>query len=673
MLIAAAALGVFSLSGPAAVDGHEPHADTGAQRPGSTGGGAASSHVHVRGLAAVQISAGSDHVYALKADGTLVGWGFAGDGRLNTPRLLVQRGNDQDGDGWPDYQGNRGLVRQEPVEWEQVAAGNLHTCAVTTEGEVYCWGDNDLGQAEIPIGLLGDQFARWRETPNPRFVKIVAGGYHTCVLEWETTVTAASANGVDAIPAGSIVCWGDNSAGQINVPGAPSDAYGDPRPDDYRAGLGGVAADVNGDLGSANSSGKMYVDVTAGANHTCAIRTDGIVECWGSNSHGQIRVPRQLRSGGSAVISPSGYLLPSRSGQFHSIEAGENFTCALNREGGAVCWGSNNAGQEYPPAGEYSQISAGRWHACAIWTYDDPPHRAVPESPVPRWGPEGTTSPYRSSPEASEPATRLTGWDGRGPINEVISLSWSPNNMGMDCWGEDLGSGRTRPPTSVIRRTPKGEPVSIRPLQWNQVSAGGTFSCGIFDTTPGERDASVPSDAEAAAWVSATNTVSEGAVACWGLKPPAIVPAPDVIAVQGGKQQRISLDGWGRIYGRVSPNGEIEFAFKVVVQSGPDIWINPNFRFVPHHGNLTVGRWYYSNPMKVAVYTSAIRKMCRCADMTIGRIAVRLLTSGHMQLALMTPNGQVMANVPANHDRIPTPAEAGAWWATDFIKWWDAP
>lgn len=606
----------------------------------------------------MQISAGSDHVYALKADGTLVGWGVSGDGRLDTPKLLVQRGNDQDGDGAPDYVGNRGLVRQEPVKWAQVAAGNLHTCAVTTEGEVYCWGDNDLKQAEIPIGLLGNQWAR--EIPNPRFTKIVAGGYHTCVLEAETTISVAPirAGGADTIPAGSIVCWGDNSAGQIDVPGTPGDEYGNPLPNDRSAGLGGVAVRANGDLGSSNSSGRMYVDVTAGANHTCAVRTTGIVDCWGSNSHGQIRVPMQLRQAQPAVISPSGGLV--RSGQFHSIEAGDSFTCALNREGGALCWGSNKREQEYPPAGEYTQLSAGRWHACAISTFDNPPLRG-------------------SGPEAPEPARRVSATVYGTPVDDVISLASPPYNL--DCWGKDFGSGRTMPPTSVTRRTTDGGWAKIRPLRWNQVSAGGTFTCGIFDTTPTERDASVPSNAEQAMWVSATNTVSEGAVACWGMQPATFVPNPDVIRVQPGKTpppppcESIATlpDGWGRIYGRVSADGSMEFAFKVVVTDAPDIWIDPQFRFAPRRGSLTVGRWYYSDPMTVEAYASAMGTTCDCTDMMIGRIAVRLLKSGHMQLALMTPDGQVMANVPANHDRIPTPAELDKWWATDFIKWYDAP
>ena len=656
MLIAAAALAVFSLSGPAAADGYGPKFGTCTECTDGDDNGT-TPEVRVLGLSAVQISAGSDHVYALKADGTLVGWGVSGDGRLNTPRLLVWRGNDQDDDGAPDYAGNRSLVRQEPVRWSQVAAGNLHTCAVTTEGEIYCWGDNDLRQTDIPIGLLGDQYAR--QIPNPRFTKIVAGGYHTCVLEAETviSVTPTRAGGPDTMPAGSIVCWGDNSAGQIDVPGAPADEYGNPLPNDRRAGLGGTAARANGDLGSSNSSGMMYVDVTAGANHTCAVRTTGIVDCWGSNSHGQIRVPMQLRTVQPALISLSGRLV--RSGQFHSIEAGENFTCAINREGGALCWGSNTWEQEYPPAGEYTQLSAGRWHACAISTFDNPPLRGA-------------------GPEAPEPARRVSAAIHGAPVADVISLASPPYNL--DCWGQDLGSGRTMPPTSVARRTTTGGWVKISPLRWNQVSAGGTFTCGIFDTTPKERDASVPSNAEQAMWVSATNTVSEGAVACWGMKPAARVPNPDVIQVRPGEMpppppcESIATlpDGWGRIYGRVSADGSMEFAFRVV-QKGPDIWIDPQFRFAPRGGSLTVGRWYFSDPMTVEAYASAMGRTCDCNDMMVGRIAVRLLRSGHMQLALMTTDGRIMVNVPANHDRIPTPAETGKWWATDFIKWYDAP
>ncbi len=703
LLVAAAALAIFSVSAPVGAEAEDGDVLFGTCIPGSGGKPATPPICHsevvgqaeVLGLKAVQISAGSDHAYALKADGTLIGWGVSADGRLDMPALSVNRGNDVrtgrddpgmmeigpddrpavNEDGQQAAEGNRYLVDQEPVRWSAVAAGNLHTCAITTEGEVYCWGDNSRQQSQIPIGLLGTSADA--EIPSPRFTKIVAGGYHTCVLEAETTIDVAPMRegGADTIPAGSIVCWGDNSSGQAGVPGSPGAGYGPPLPNDPGAGLGGVAARTNGAIGDGEDATTpirgdqiLYVDVTAGANHTCAVRTTGLVDCWGSNSHGQIRVPMQLLQPQPALIDASGSLV--RSGEFHSIEAGENFTCAINREGGALCWGSNDSAQEYPPAGEYTQLSAGRWHACAISTFDDFPLREV-------------------NPEAPEPASRVTTTIDGMPVTEPISLA-PPTNM--DCWGQDLGSGRTVPPTSVLRRTDQGALVRISSPRWNQVSAGGTFSCGIFDMG-GSADAPPPANAEQAVRFSATAAVSEGVVHCWGMIEPA--PAPDVIgrfdiikevctdgepAVDPTDAVAQIPDGWGRIHGRVAADGSMEFAFRVV-QTGPDIWIDPQFRWVPRDGNLTVGRWYYSEVMTVSAHADRTADgtpfgetvACDCQDMMIGRIAVRLLRSGHMQLALMTRDGQVMANVPPNHDRIPTPAEPGKWWSTDFIKWYDAP
>ena len=710
LLVAVAAVAVFSVSAPVGAEAEDGDVLFGTCIEGAGGQTGIEGPceevdqfetVDLRGLKAVQISAGSDHVYALKADGTLVGWGVSADGRLDTPALSVNRGNDVrtgrddpavvvigaddrpavDEDGQQAAESNRYLVDQEPVRWSAVAAGNLHTCAITTEGEVYCWGDNSRGQSEIPIGLLGTSADA--EIPSPRFTKIVAGGYHTCVLEAETTIAVAPMRegGADTIPAGSIVCWGDNSKGQAGVPGSPGAGYGPPLPNDPDAGLGGVAAQTNGAIGDGEDGTTpvrkdqiLYVDVTAGANHTCAVRTTGLVDCWGSDSHGQTRVPMQLLQPQPALIDGTGSLI--RSGVFHSIEAGENFTCAINREGGALCWGSNDSAQEYPPAGEYTQISAGRWHACAISTFDDFPLREV-------------------HPEAPEPASRVTTTIDGMPVTETISLA-PPTNM--DCWGQDLGSGRTVPPTSVIRRTTGGKTALISDPRWNQVSAGGTFSCGIFDLDPAAADAPPPANAEQAARFSATAAVSEGAVECWGMNPARTVPAPDVLgqykipagtitmcedgtpAVEPADAVAQIPDGWGKIHGRVAADGSMEFAFRVV-QKGPDIWIDPQFRWVPRGGNLTVGRWYYSEVMTVSAHAdrsagdTALGETvaCDCEDMMVGRIAVRLLPSGHMQLALMTPNGRVMANVPPNHDRIPTPAEPGKWWTTDFIKWYDAP
>ena len=774
-LIAVAALAVFSLNAPVNADAHQPEVLFGScdenkkclQWGGGTPPVPEVPSINVMGLSAIQVSSGTSHVLALGSDGTIScrGETSAVEALLcGVPDITVQRGNNVragnddppvvvldahgrpsiDETGQESAESNRYLVDQEEVRWSQVAAGNLHSCGITTEGEVYCWGSSRVLPAIlIPMGLLGLETDR--EIPNPRFYKVAVGDAHTCVLEHEANVNSDgdvlmgdTQVRAGMIAAGSIVCWGDNSSGQTDVPGDPHPAHRAPLPGDTSAGAGGVAAPAKGDIGGSDSDGAseskyLYVDVTAGANHTCAVRDSGIVDCWGSNSHGQSSVPMQLKlvrapTPEQAVIGPDGQLTTlalERQGRFHSVEAGENYTCAINAEGGALCWGANiganpsaaetvsdagaggtgetavtsmgigagyAAGQEYPPAGEYTQISAGRWHACAIHTWDDFPMRAV-------------------HPEAPEPAA-LQAVDASGrPIEPTLQISLSDGTpANLDCWGNDAGpdgsggrinTGRAVPPSEIRRYTNQGKLARITPLSWNQISAGGTFSCGIVNTAGGV-GSPPPTDAEAAdsGLFSATAAVEEGAVACWGLLDDNDLPSPDTIYFRPGKpgedgtpdvciQEEVSgtaniPDGWGKIRGLVfdkdrDNKGSLQLGFSVVLKDRQDIWIEPDFGFVPSKGNMTVGRWYYSEMMTVPRYADSgtgkplDASACDCGDMPVGRLAVRLLPSGHWELGLMTADGLVMANLPRNHNRVPTPAQTGTWWSTDFIKWYDAP
>ncbi len=82
----------------------------------------------------------------------------------------------------------------------QLAAGEAHTCARTSAGQVYCWGLNNNGQ-------LGDGTTLNRQAPTlvalpsgvTGFTRIAAGSLHTCGL------TAS----------GALYCWGDNLLGQL--------------------------------------------------------------------------------------------------------------------------------------------------------------------------------------------------------------------------------------------------------------------------------------------------------------------------------------------------------------------------------------------------------------------------------------------------------------------------
>src|SRR5690606_21170993 len=79
---------------------------------------------------------------------------------------------------------------------QQLAMGSNHTCAISTEGDTWCWGagfDGAVGVGDqehhyLPVQLEGHTFTQ-----------IVAGNYHTCALD----------------PAGAAWCWGSNQLGQI--------------------------------------------------------------------------------------------------------------------------------------------------------------------------------------------------------------------------------------------------------------------------------------------------------------------------------------------------------------------------------------------------------------------------------------------------------------------------
>lgn len=92
--------------------------------------------------------------------------------------------------------------------------------------------------------------------------------------------------------------------------------------------------------------------VSAGGFHTCAIETAGTLVCWGYNDHGEIDVPSELAS----VVH---------------VSAGYSHTCVLNADETVVCWGGTGDAdydQSVVPSdlGPVRQVSAGGYHTCAL-------------------------------------------------------------------------------------------------------------------------------------------------------------------------------------------------------------------------------------------------------------------------------------------------------------------
>lgn len=127
-----------------------------------------------------------------------------------------------------------------------------------------------------------------------------------------------------------------------------------------------------------------FTAVSTGNNHSCGLRTDNTVLCWGLNRHGQADAPDGeftavagryqhacgLRTDGAATCW--GYndhgQADAPDARFTALAAGDLFTCGLRTDGAVTCWGSNSHGKGATPDNDYTAITAGSSHWCGLRT-----------------------------------------------------------------------------------------------------------------------------------------------------------------------------------------------------------------------------------------------------------------------------------------------------------------
>lgn len=258
---------------------------------------------------ATAIAAGDYHTCALLDDGSVRCWGLGADGRLGYGNIRDVGDDEVPGSVGPVFLGT-GRARA-------ITAGGSHTCALLDNGSVRCWGFAYQGQlgnsSQVTIG----------DTETPGSVPVVDLGGHTA-----KAISAGEAHTCALLDNDSVLCWGDNSFGQLG--------YGN------NANIGDDEAP--GSVGPVNFGvGRTATAIGAGGSHTCALLNDASVRCWGLGRNGQLGYGDTNNIADSARPNLAGPVNLGRSAS--AISAGGTHTCARLDDGSVRCWGNGGRGR----------------------------------------------------------------------------------------------------------------------------------------------------------------------------------------------------------------------------------------------------------------------------------------------------------------------------------------
>lgn len=269
----------------------------GANQRGEVGDG---SHLAKRGPSAVSggfrwrmISAGGAHTCAISSDRKAYCWGNEFRGALGNGRESFTTSPEPT------------AVLSE-LTFDSVYAGSGTSCALTGQGNAYCWGVNDYGR-------LGDgkppEAGKELATPSlvvggHLFSSLSMGGAHVCGLTFDA----------------SAYCWGWNRYGQ----------------------LGNGSTDHSSTPVAVGGSLRWRL-ITSGEFHSCGLTQDSALYCWGNNTYGQF--------GNGSISDASSPQLIAAPGTYVHVTAGGRHTCGVTVVASAFCWGY----------GEFGQLGNGRF------------------------------------------------------------------------------------------------------------------------------------------------------------------------------------------------------------------------------------------------------------------------------------------------------------------------
>ena len=226
----------------------------------------------------------------------------------------------------------------------------------------------------------------------------------------------------------------------------------------------GAAAATN-----PGSSTVPYLQVAVGGTHSCAVRVDSTLWCWGNNEFGQLRLPN---------TSDKKRLSPGNVGgtAWNRVSCGQSHACAMRTDGSASCWGNNTSGQlgsggnetsgqiEVAGAAPWQGISAGSYQTCGVQV----------DGTLWCWGDNTNGQLGIGSLDAQRAPVAIveTGFTHVG--TSFLHTCATRNDGSMWCWGMNANNQ-----TGDSNGSYHINPVQLDGTDWIDLTTGFYHTCGL--------------------------------------------------------------------------------------------------------------------------------------------------------------------------------------------------